>query len=266
MIATPIILSSAFSLIMGGMTEPQTQGISAHPAYGAQVIAPAFEERAAGPEMSPRLAELRQSRPAPAQGEFNASEARAIYIRGYGVTSAQDSKPVLGTSGMGPCLGVAIYNPAQKTGAVAHFDTNTDLSSLDRLMESVGGKDQKLDIHLAGGQLGSEHSHRMVEQIIEKIGQRGNVTIKSADVMDPAGGLKAIALDTRTGETSNRFMGTQLDKGPYWQDTMMHHAGTAMQRLPLRPEYVDGQSYPPQATPALSPQIRTDPAPPPGQP
>jgi Protein N-terminal asparagine amidohydrolase len=175
-------------------------------------------------------------------GEFTQSEARGIYIRGYGVTSATDANPVLGTRGMGPCLAVAIYNPKTKTGALAHFDTNTDTASITTLLESVRGKGDRLEVHLAGGELGSIHSHRLVDDIIARLAADKDVTFKSADILNSAGGLKALALDTRTGQVSTSFMGRQLDNGDR-QNIMSFHVSRAFTREPLRPEYINGTVF-----------------------
>ena len=211
-----------------------------------------FAEKAEGPPVSARLQQLRDNRSELPPGDFKPEDGRSIYIRGYAVTSAQDQRPVLGTSALGPCLGVAIYNPETRVGALAHIDTNTDLNSLSRLISQVGGQDGRLQVSLAGGQLGEANSHRMVEAVLEQLNQRGNVSIRSADVMNPAGGLASIALDTRTGEVYGQHMSVDMDQGPR-QDIMAHHARTAMQFGPLRPEYVHGQTFSPDGNPLTPP-------------
>lgn len=175
-------------------------------------------------------------------GEFSAQEARGIYIRGYGVTSADDKNPVLGTKGMGPCLAVAIYNPTTKTGTLAHFDTNTDTGSLTKMVDAVRGQGGVLEVHLAGGELGSLHSHRLVEEVVDRLKSESDMVIKSADIMNPTGSLKSLALDTRTGEISNSFMGSQLNPGDR-QNIMGYHASRALSKEPLRPEYLNGVAF-----------------------
>ena len=243
-------LNHSFSVFYNNEAMPDfNEPISAQPAYGYNVISEAFNSAAPGPAKDPRIESVRNLGFTPREREFADNEGRSIYIRGYGKTSANDSRPVLGTSGMGPCLGMAIYNPEQKTGAIAHFDTRTDLSSLDKLIEDMGVKNHKLEIHLAGGDETSEHSRNMVGQIIQKLNSYDNVQIKSADIMGPSGNLRSLALDTRSGEVYNRFMSSQLDKGENPQAIMSHHASTAYQLLPLRPEYIDGKSFVPQEQP-----------------
>ena len=202
---------------------------------------PHFENAAEGLAMSASLKKARDIGTTPKQGEFTADEGRSIYIRGYGITNSTDQKPVIGTNGMVPCIAVAVYNPKTKVGAISHFDTNTDVTSLAKLMDDVGGDKDKVEVHLAGGQLGNPHSHRLAEGLMDVIDANPNATVKSSDLMSPSGGMKSLALDTRTGETYNQFMGSQLDKGAIRNDLMTFHAITAATELPLRAEYVNGK-------------------------
>jgi hypothetical protein len=201
-----------------------------------------FLPSAEGIPLSPNVTAARAIGQTDRFSEFTPQEARGIYIRGYGVTSADDAKPVLGTKGMGPCVGVAIYNPKTKVGTLAHFDTNTETSSLKKMIDAVRGQYGVLEVHLAGGELGSPHSQRLVEEIISRLSEESNLVIKSADILNSAGGLKALALDTRTGQVSNSFMGNHLDNGDR-QNIMAFHASRALSREPLRPEYLSGTSF-----------------------
>lgn len=199
-----------------------------------------FTEFADGIKVSNVVRSVREiGQPAKA-GEFNQQEARGIYIRGYGITSATDPNPVLGTKGMGPCVAVAIYNPKTKMGALAHFDTNTDVESMDKMLYTVrDDADDPLEVHLAGGALGEPNSHRLVEEIVSRLNDEPNLKIKSAELLNPSGSLKSLALDTRTGEISNQFMGSQLNNGDR-SNIMSYHVGHAFQKEGLRPEYING--------------------------
>jgi|GEM_PF-4089469 len=176
-------------------------------------------------------------------GDFTKDEARGIYIRGYGISHADDKKPILGTNQMWPCIAIALYNPSTKVGAVAHFDTKTDISSLKDLISLVGGETDKIEVHLAGGQIGNSHSLRLGEEIAKELGRNSNLVIKSANLFNPDGGMKSLALDTRTGQVSNDFMGSQLDKGKSRDEAMLFHASTVHSVLPLRPEYINGKEF-----------------------
>ena len=207
-------------------------------------ISSGFSEKASGVEVT---ALVRGMQPANVETQFTSfspDSARAIYIRGYGVTSADDAKPVLGTSGAGPCVIVAVYNPATRSGSLAHFDTNTDVTSLDRLIEGVGGASSRgLQVTLTGGEFGSSHSHRLVGQIVDRLSQNQNITMRDAGLLNPSGALQALALDTRTGATYSRFFESDMDRGP--RDALMiQHINEAFSVGPLRPEYVNGQVLP----------------------
>ncbi len=203
-----------------------------------------FTPHSQGAVLSPEVLRVRSIGQRPNQsGHFTPEDARGIYIRGYGVTSAQDHQPVLGTNGMGPCLAVAIYNPATKTGTLAHFDTNTKTSSIQTLIDAVRDhQDQKLEVHLAGGELGNVHSQRMVEEVVSRLNSASHVEIISADILNASGVLKSLSLDTRTGEIANTFMGRNLDVGDR-QNIMSYHAIRASQEEALRPEYIHGTAF-----------------------
>jgi chemotaxis receptor (MCP) glutamine deamidase CheD len=174
------------------------------------------------------------------EGEFTKEDSRYVYIRGYATSSAEDARPILGTNGAGPCLIVALYNPTEKTAMLAHIDANTDIQSLHKIIERMGGKDQPLQAHLAGGRPMTE---TMVGGVLDILKQHGNISIKSADIMNDDDSMKSLAIDSRTGEVYTRFMSMHMDKGPNHSAIMGYHASTASQVLPLRPDYVDGKSY-----------------------
>lgn len=110
------------------------------------------------------------------------------------------------------------------------------------MVDAVRGQGGVLEVHLAGGELGSPHSHQLVEGVVDRLKSESDVVIRSADIMNTKGGLKALALDTRTGEISNSFMGTQLDPGDR-QNIMGYHASRALSKESLRPEYLNGVAF-----------------------
>lgn len=172
--------------------------------------------------------------------DFTPETARSVYIRGYGITSATDQKPVLGTSAMGPCLGVAIYNSEKKTAAIAHLDTRTDLSSFKKLLEQMSNGGQKLEISLAGGLKGDPNSEKMVAEAHSIIAQQSNAEIVHSEILNPAGTLKSLAIDSRNGKIYTQFFTGDMDKGNR-SEMMALHAQTADQVTPLRPEYINGR-------------------------
>lgn len=202
--------------------------------YGRNIYSDRFNKSAE--DVDARIDQIRRLGQPQAQGEFNAQEARSIYIRGLGVTSANDARPVLGTSGLGPCVAVALYNPQTRTAALAHFDTNTDPASIHAMMSSVGGG-QPVEVHMTGGE---DISRRLVRDLVSTIDQYPNATIRTVNMMNNDG-LRSIAIDSRTGAISTRFMGSQLDTGPDRQGLMGRHAAEAMTPGPLRVEYMHGE-------------------------
>lgn len=169
------------------------------------------------------------------QMQFNPEEARSVYVRGYGVTDAGDSHPVLTSSGAGPCLIVAAYNPATRTGALAHLDTNTDTRSVNQMLDRLGGG--PLQVHLAGGW---EISRHLVESTLDVLDARSDVQIKSSEVINNFGTLKAMALDTRTGEVSGDYNRYGVTRHPQLDAIIANHGATAASFMPLRLEYDHG--------------------------
>lgn len=192
------------------------------------------------------VAQAQLTAPLPAKaGEFPASEARNIYIRSIGVSGETDSHPVLATSGAGPCLIVALYNPQLRRGGIAHLDANTDPRSLSRMIDRLGGPDAPLEAHLAGGW---EKTRPMVESTLAYLTAHNSITLRSADLLNEGSGLKSLALDTRTGEVATSFGTDQTTKSPWHFNLMTEHIQTAAVRGPLRMEYDFGEVYRPTAT------------------
>ena len=173
--------------------------------------------------------------PMPGQG-FAPEDARSIYIRGYGITSADDQHPVLETHGAGPCLIVAAFNPETRKAGIAHLDANTDPRSINTMLDKLGGG-QPLQVYMAGGW---EVTRGMVEATRGEIEQRGDAQIKKAEIINPEGTLKGLAIDARTGEVSEEYRRIGITKHPQLPELMGYHATTAQQFMPLRAEYDEG--------------------------
>lgn len=203
--------------------------------YGRGVMTPAFTKASYDPDA--RISSLHALGQVDQEASFDSAEARNIYIRGLGITNADDRRPVLATNGMGPCVAVALYNPQTKTAALAHFDTNTDVRSLHRMMDIIG-RDQPVEVHLSGGQ---DISRKLVRDIVSTLADYPQAMVKSAAVMTEPGTLKSLAIDARNGEVATQFFSAGMDKGPDRTALMGLHAGEAMTPGPLRTEYNLGE-------------------------
>ena len=62
-------------------------------------------------------------------------------------------------------------------------------------MKNIFLQDQKLEVHLAGGDQSTEHT--TLRQLMEEIQKLPNIEIKTADILNMA--AQSLALDTKTG-------------------------------------------------------------------
>ncbi|MBT3450479.1 hypothetical protein HN652_00935 [archaeon] len=65
---------------------------------------------------------------------------KSVYMDDFDVTSADDEKPYIGTTSLASCAGIAIYDPKNKIGGVAHVFFN-DKISMSHYMRDAQGRD-----------------------------------------------------------------------------------------------------------------------------
>ena len=141
------------------------------------------------------------------KANFSAEDARDISQHCIGYTDANSDKPILGTCGIGPCVGVAIYNPEIKVAALTHLDTSIALSSVEEMFAELSkDSDAILQVHLRGGDF---MSRKMIDRLLELINGMNNVEIISADLISED--VRSIAIDARTGEIYTEVLFRQLD-------------------------------------------------------
>ncbi len=143
---------------------------------------------------------------------FTSADAQGVLQREVAFTNADSAKPILGTTGAGPCVAIAIYNPETKTASLAHVDADTDLSSLGGMFHQLSKEsDATLEVHLAGGLMESRNN---VIELIRQIQYQKNIEIKSADIIpESTTTTKSLAIDSRTGEIFTQVNLNQLDPG-----------------------------------------------------
>ena len=134
----------------------------------------------------------------------NYEEMAEVFQREFGVTRGDDSKPVLATYGLGPCVAMVGWSPKYKVGFLTHYDGLTELpgsfgSLLYRISQQLEGEASEFDVRIVGGQTGQS------EQIIDFLKSRSNIRedIRMKLTEEETGGYtsnRSIALDTRTGE------------------------------------------------------------------
>ena len=145
------------------------------------------------------------------RGDFTSDEAQSIGQHEVGLTNRRSTKPILGTTGAGPCIIVAAYNREIGQALLTHVDFGTDLNSLSEYLDKMGGSaSNKLEIHLHGG---DNTTREQMAEIVGLIKQRSDTKIISAELCTGTGGeAKRLALDSRTGEVFTIFDHDQLHR------------------------------------------------------
>ncbi len=144
--------------------------------------------------------------------DFTHDDAFNLGQKTVGYTDALSQRPVLTSFGAATCIIIAIYNPATKEAALAHFDSNSSPKSLAEIFEklSPGGK-ENLDIHLAGG---SKLAEDVLDNVLKVINRKKNAVIKSSKLMQEHDKL---AIDARSGKPIYDFDLKQIDHSArYW--------------------------------------------------
>jgi hypothetical protein len=132
-------------------------------------------------------------------------ELTEVLQREFGITNGDDSKPILATYGLGPCVSMIGWSPKHKVGFLTHYDSMTKLSDsfstlFYRISQQLEKKASEFDVRIVGGETNQS------EQIIDFLKSRLNMRkdIKMRLIEEDTGGCmnpRSIALDTRTGET-----------------------------------------------------------------
>lgn len=140
----------------------------------------------------------------PTQAHVTTDNTLLLDTQTTGITNATSSKPILGSAGMGPCIGMAIYNRATKTLVVRH-DPFLHPEMVTELIAKARKKDtEPLEFHFVGGELDpefSEHHESYINALrtsLATVIAAPNTTVKTFDVLDkphPSG----FAVDARNG-------------------------------------------------------------------
>jgi len=146
------------------------------------------------------------------KGTLQADEVIAVNQHDVAYTNSDSVRPILASSGAGPCVIMAVYNPKTKTAALTHIDIGTKMSSVREIFDELrsDGNDP-LEIHLGGGNR-SKASKRMLTRLIKEVDKQANVEIKSANLLDENIEANDLAIDTRTGEIFTNFDILTLDE------------------------------------------------------
>ena len=109
----------------------------------------------------------------PSKGEVHNQSAVAIFQRGLGVIDDASLTRELGTLGLGPCIGVVLYQPDKKVLVVGHFDALTKVfdSFLEILkyVREAGLSDSDIDglqVSICGGDATSGELYANIKKAV----------------------------------------------------------------------------------------------------
>lgn len=135
---------------------------------------------------------------------FNPREGLEIGMNCAGITDARSPAPILGTYGLATCLGVAVFNPATKTGGLAHLAqqegaplhlAREGAEALQRLLVAVRSNlTQQLDVRMTAGPVNDQYP--FTREVLAILNATPNLRILSSDTGTKRG-VKAFGIDTR---------------------------------------------------------------------
>lgn len=135
---------------------------------------------------------------------FNPREGLEIGMNCAGITDARSPTPILGTYGLATCLGVAVFNPATKTGGLAHLAqqegaplhlAREGAGALQRLLVAVRTDlAQTLEVRMTAGPTNDQYPFS--REVLAILNATPNLRILSSDTGTKRG-VKAFGIDTR---------------------------------------------------------------------
>lgn len=146
----------------------------------------------------------------PQRGEFSKETAFNILQAEYGITKHDADRPILASTGAGPCVILSLYNEQEKLGFLSHIDDATDLNEISScIFEMRTNTDQPLTAHMIGGW---SDTYNMVANIALRLEEQPNINLAG---WEDAGNITSnFALDTRNGHVYSAFNVESLDSGP----------------------------------------------------
>ncbi|MBS3094875.1 hypothetical protein J4474_04370 [Candidatus Pacearchaeota archaeon] len=128
-----------------------------------------------------------------------------VSLREFAITSSLDSKPILATYGIGPCVSFSGWSPRHKIGFMTHYDARTRMADsfgnlLSNLSEILQGESTQFKVRIIGGYAISE-SYNIISFLESRLGSRKDLamTLVEKDIFGDRVESKSVALDTKTG-------------------------------------------------------------------
>lgn len=110
--------------------------------------------------------------------QFNYNEAQSIRMSEWRIF---DTGEIIETGGLGPCVGIIIYNPISKQATVGHFSDprHEDIKGMITSTINKFRDQDKLIVHLGGASPFDTSSFEGVDEDINKYEQIRKFTIKT---------------------------------------------------------------------------------------
>jgi chemotaxis receptor (MCP) glutamine deamidase CheD len=117
----------------------------------------------------------------------------------FQIKSSSPGKPLVGTWGLGPCVGVSLWNSRTKTASVVHLDpTQSVPDTLQEMLDSMGGRSSGIEARIIGGWTG--FSERTLLHARSFMQERGIAIIQEDTLgFETAKGSRGFIVDSRTG-------------------------------------------------------------------
>ena len=138
----------------------------------------------------------------------NMDELVEVLEREIAITKSDESKPVLGAYGLGPCVLLAGYEPDKNIAFMLYSNGLTNVSSsfgilLYYLSKTANGQKSTYDVRLIGGK--KRGSESTISLLKSRLNVRDDIQMNlvEEDTLGYQAGDKGktLALDSRTGET-----------------------------------------------------------------
>lgn len=137
--------------------------------------------------------------------------------REFGITKADDIKPILATYGLATCVGFVGWSPEKKVGFLTHYDALTKLPEsfdylTDCILKQVSHKSSEFDVRLIGGW---DESDPIIEFLKSNLDQNRKIKMNLVEEDIGRGGLiKNVALD-RYKDWKDLFLFSKVKSFPY---------------------------------------------------
>ncbi len=152
-------------------------------------------------------------------------EVAEVVQANFGITDAQDEKPIIATSALFTCIGLLGYDREHNIGFLMHIQPSNDVKGgLERLYQELARTypdyEKEFDVHIVASTFRDFQTYRDLEEALRENPSRLGTRLKSAYPIEFVPDMKregkpgeGVALDTRDGSIFAYLIDT-LREGP----------------------------------------------------